>query len=364
LGLKQVIGTIAALLAIAGLASSGSGQTPAQPLAQPAPTVRPAVEGILAAFATHPLVGIADDHGMAQEQDFYADLVRHPRFAREVGNVVVEFGGAAHQDIIDRYLAGETVPYTELRKVWTNTVGWVPLVSYLGFLNFYAQVRLVNLGLPPEQRIRVWLGEPPIDWSKINSRADLMPFIARRDAHAAEIIRREILAKRKKALVIYGGAHFFDSAHPLRGLVESDHPKALFLVMPYGGHNEKSCDANFEKSISGWPVPALATPVRGTSLATAVLAPGCSRLPGLPPMNEQERKTRMEIEEGLAGLAGDALLYLGPSATLTTSLTSPDIYLDEEYRQEIARRYQIQTGRTLSSAIPRVSPRLQRPNQR
>lgn len=45
-------------------------------------------------------------------------------FAREVGNVVVEFGSAARQDVIDRYVAGESVPYTELRTVWTDTIGW------------------------------------------------------------------------------------------------------------------------------------------------------------------------------------------------------------------------------------------------
>jgi hypothetical protein len=44
---------------------------------------------------------------MAQEEDFYAALVRSPRFAAEVGNVVVEFGDAAQQGTLDRYLSGE-----------------------------------------------------------------------------------------------------------------------------------------------------------------------------------------------------------------------------------------------------------------
>jgi hypothetical protein len=145
---------IAAALAVSSSASDA--QQTAGTL--PAPTVSPAIDGLLAAFEKHPLVALGDDHGSAQEEDFYAALIRDPRFAHEVGNVVVEFGGAAHQDTIDRYVQGEDVPYAELQKVWTDVVGWVPTVISLGYMNFYAQVRETNLKLPPELRIRVLLG--------------------------------------------------------------------------------------------------------------------------------------------------------------------------------------------------------------
>lgn len=75
---------------------------------------------------------------MAQEEDLYAALVRSPRFASEVGNVVVEFGDAAQQQTLDRYLSGEDVPFGELRKVWADTVGWLPTVTSLGYINFFA----------------------------------------------------------------------------------------------------------------------------------------------------------------------------------------------------------------------------------
>jgi hypothetical protein len=54
-----------------------------------------AEEGVLNAFQQFPLVGIEDWHGLAQEEDFYVKLLNNPRFSKEVGNVVVEFGGAA-----------------------------------------------------------------------------------------------------------------------------------------------------------------------------------------------------------------------------------------------------------------------------
>ena len=145
----------------------GQSSDSAKPSALKEPIIQPAIDGIFEAFKTHPLVGISDAHGLAQEMEFYNALIRDPRFARDVGNVVVEFGGAAHQDVIDRYVNGEFVPYKELRQVWTDVVGWVPTVSSLGYVHFFAQVRQTNMKLPPEERIRVWLGEPPIIWAKV-----------------------------------------------------------------------------------------------------------------------------------------------------------------------------------------------------
>src|SRR5580693_9458721 len=84
------------------------------------PTVSPAIDGIIAIFRDHPLVGLGDDHGLAQEEDFYAALIRDPRFAQEVGNVILETGEASSQPVIDRYVNGENVPYEDLRKVWSN----------------------------------------------------------------------------------------------------------------------------------------------------------------------------------------------------------------------------------------------------
>lgn len=157
-----------AILAVTSLAGA---QTPSRA----APTVRPAIDGILAAFEKHPLVGIGDAHNLAQQEDFFVTLIRDPRFAKEVSNVVVEFGTATHQDILDRYINGAAVTFAELRSVWSDTVGATPTVTGLGYANFFVQVRTTNLSLPPEQRIRVWLGEPVIDWATVKTQEDLRP---------------------------------------------------------------------------------------------------------------------------------------------------------------------------------------------
>jgi hypothetical protein len=366
----------AAILAAASMAG-------AQAPRPPAPTARPAVDGILAAFEKHPLVGLGDMHGMAQQEDFFVTLIRDPRFAKEVGNVVVEFGTATHQDILDRYVNGGRVPFAELRSVWSDVVGWTPTVTGLGYVNFFVQVRTVNLSLPPEQRIRVWLGEPVIDWSNVKTLADITPAMSQRDSYPASIIKREILAKGKKALVIYGGTHFANPDMPadiipetLQTLVERDYPDAFFIVLPYWGFVEKACSAAFEQRYEDWPTPALAFPVRGSTIEDALRKPACRasppsdviiRLPNRTEAELAEMRTKFATaqESMLSGLNGDALLYLGPAATLTRTPEEPSIYLDAAYRAEINRRLQIRGLPPLPNAIPvesnTVSPRPMRP---
>jgi hypothetical protein len=48
-------------------------------------------------------------------------LIRDPRFAVTVNDIVVEFGKALYQDTMDRFINGEEIPYGELRKTWENT---------------------------------------------------------------------------------------------------------------------------------------------------------------------------------------------------------------------------------------------------
>src|SRR5882757_1765362 len=315
------------------------------------PTVLPATDGIFAAFQNHSLVGIADKHEMAQEEDFYAALIRDPRFAKDVGNVVVEFGGAAQQETVDHYVKGDYVPYQQLRKVWADTL-WYPTVIDIGYVNFLAQIRTVNLALPPSQRIHVWLSDPPVDWSKINTQTDLSK-LPDRDQYPAKLIESEILAKRKKALVIYGLNHFYGPTS-LKILVEQHYPGAFFFVSPYFGFQTKACSETFEKTAIDWPPPAIATPVHGSALQTDLHAPGCDYLSASnysfgPNMTEAEKiQRKADMEFISSGVGADALLYLGPAADLTKSPMSQDLFLDEDFRKEIDRRALIRTGASLS----------------
>jgi hypothetical protein len=381
--MRIFLGTILGILLVAVLPAAGAQKLPK---ALSAPSVHPAIDGILDAFATHPLVALGNSEGNAQQEDFYAALVRDPRFAREVGNVVVEFWAGAHQDILDRYLNGEDVPFTDLRKVWSDLVGY-NFPADMGLVNFFVTVREVNRKLPPDQRIHVWGGEPPIDWSKITrgfspppprgtqsplTEADFNFWIGQRASYPAGIIEGKILAYNKKALVIYGAGHFYGEDSLIRQ-VEAKHPNSVFKVQMYYGFAAKSCSESFEKIVRKWPTPALAMPIKGTSLADSLYTPRCDVVPitswQFEPATTDAEKSRMisGVERMISGANADALLFLGKSATLTQSPFEPSIYLDADYRQEMNRHAELGqdmewpgamlTGRApLTDSLVRLNP--------
>ncbi len=327
------------------------------------PVVRPALDGIFAAFETRALVGLGDLHELANEEAFYAALVRDARFATAVGNVVVEFGASQRQPILDRYLAGDDVPYSEISKVWRNTVAWDPTVTGIGYQTFFAQVRAVNMSLPAGRRIRVWLSEPPIDWREIHTKEAWQSIYDQRDQHAAGVIVREILERGKKALVIYGTGHFHSFPWPstmpvpssgtatLREIVERTHPNAFYLITPYGGYEKAGCSAALEAEMN-WPKEVLIAPVRGTALEEKLMRPECmtQTTRGLDPMPPAEElalllKRFYEID---TGVAGDALLYLAPAAELMLSPSDPTTWMDSDYNKELVRRIQVRGETALS----------------
>lgn len=324
--MKTIAFAIAFFVALT--AGAAAAQTPSNLQATPA------VDGVFEAFKARPVVALGESHGLAQMGALYFALVRDPRFADQVGNLVVEAGGAAHQDVIDRYVAGQDVPYTELRKVWTDTVGWVPVIGYQMNLGLFAAVREANKGLPPEKRIKVWLGEPPVNWRRIKTHEQWLALLPTRDPHAAGVIDREILAKGKKALVIYGSGHFV-TAPPgkpptLRALIEARHPKSVFAIFPFTGFADPACTAKLEARLAGTKAPVLLTSKDGAP-TEASHRPGCLR-PQYPPDSPAEPQE-------------EAVLYLGPLTSLTRSAGDLTLVLDQAYFDEISRRNQIQTGR-------------------
>ena len=313
-----------------------------EPSIQSALTATPAIDGVLAAFRNKALVGLSDRHGLAQEEDFYVSLIGDPRFAKQVRNIVVEFGNASQQQTIDRYVNGEDIPYVELRKVWADTsyVGWFPTVTALGYLNFYAAVRAVNQTLPIGQRIHVWLGGKPVDWSKIKTKDDLSKSLGSEPEHyPADLIEEQILSKGSNALIIYGTFHFYDKGS-LGDLIRQRHAGALSVITLYTGFDEKSCSDAFERTVLNWPRPAIA-PGHGTEFEQRLDASGChfvdaSNFAGMT--ESQKAQTRSEMQGHSSVIAGNLLLYLGPAETLTRSPLSPDLYLDPEFRKENERR--------------------------
>ena len=72
-------------------------------------------------------------------------------------------------------------------------------------------------------KLRVLLGDPPIAWECDAQRAcDLRRWNMQRDAHAFAVLKRESLARNRKALVIYGDGHFQGRGFKDNSLVNLD----------------------------------------------------------------------------------------------------------------------------------------------
>src|SRR5512140_2703953 len=172
-----------------------------------------AIQAILDAFRSHSIVALSDgtNHGDEQSHAFRLALIRDPRFAATVNDIVVESGNALYQDVIDRFVRGDEVPYSSLRQVWQNTTQPHSIWDAPIYEEFYRAVRAVNASLPKERQLRVLLGDPPIDWERIHTLEDIRQWMANplldRDHYPADLIRREVLAKQRRALVVYGAMH-------------------------------------------------------------------------------------------------------------------------------------------------------------
>ena len=62
--------------------------------------------------------------------------------------------------------------------------------------------------LPADRQLRVLLGDPPIDWETIHTRDELRAATKARGNYTEDLIRREVLAKNRRAILIFGDGHF------------------------------------------------------------------------------------------------------------------------------------------------------------
>src|SRR5688572_21895070 len=186
----------------AGLCSFLTFQAPATGI-----RTAPAADYLVNAFQRFPLVAFSEPrHAAGGTREFFESLIRHPGFAGIVNDVVVEFGNARYQAIADRYTAGEPVPHDQLKQIWENTTvvsGVWTAPMYEGFLS---DIRDLNGTLPPVKRIRVMLGDPPIDWSVVRGPAD-EDMNDWRDAHFAWVVEEQVMKRGRRALLWIGGAH-------------------------------------------------------------------------------------------------------------------------------------------------------------
>lgn len=225
-----------------------------------------AVEAILTAFRTHAVVALGDAHGNEQLHAVRLSLIRDARFAAAVNDIVVEFGNARHQDLVDRFVGGAEVPDEALRRVWQDTTQLGAVWDRPIYEEFFRAVRAVNANLPRKRQLRIVLGDPPVDWSL--GPADAGRWTPLRRQHAADAIARQVLAKDRRALVIYGSTHLSRWRKSIVGIVE-DRLTKVFSVTPLVNRTLES-STSIQPDIGSWPTPSVAA-VQDTMLDTQEL---------------------------------------------------------------------------------------------
>jgi outer membrane protein OmpA-like peptidoglycan-associated protein len=203
---------VSARLCLAIAVSSLAGlQACARPAATPGHrgdiSAVPAAEYLVDAFDRFPLVAFSEPrHGAGGTKEFLTSLVRHSRFAGTVDDIVVEFGNARYQDIADRYVAGEPVARDQLKQIWENTTVVTGVWTAPVYEGMLSEIRALNATVPLGKRVRVVLGDPPIDWSVVRGPAD-EDMNDWRDAHFAWAVEEQVMKKGHRALLWIGGAH-------------------------------------------------------------------------------------------------------------------------------------------------------------
>ncbi len=337
-GTKTVAGAGAASSPTHGLGAAGANLKPVAPL-----------PAILAALDRYPLVAVCERHLLQEMHDFYGALLRHPALPGKITDVVVEFGNALHQDLADRFILGnEPVSRSDLARLWRFTIGGGVYWDAPVYEQLFRTVRAVNWMLPPRQRIRVLLGDPPFDHSKVRGAADkgyVLSMQQQRDAHYAAVVENEVLRKGRRALLIAG------SNHLLRGITDQStppqpnaatrlaqrHPGALYvvdlLVLPPGAQTNPLTQ-RAAANVAHWPRPALAA-LAGTWL-------GATTQSAEPWINSAVYLAGTTAARRY-GAQADAVLYLGPSERLTASQADPAIYQCGAYRAELQRLSHVAT---------------------
>jgi hypothetical protein len=261
---------------------------------------------------------------------------------------------------MDRFTDGGDVPIEVLRQAWESTTqGWTAVCDRPLWEEFYRAVRTVNASKPPENRIRILLGDPPLDWEMVRSRTDVDRWVGDRDRYPAELIQREVLAKGRRAMVVYGDGHLqrknivtnyesLELANPVTARVEDLADTLVNLLERAGAKvftvwtNTSADLVSLQPDVSSWPRPTL-TLLQGTVLGAADFAfyyPApvvrLTRRDGrMTPLPREEWRELPTAEQF------DALLYLGPPSSITFASIAMSRCNDPDYMRMRSERLAI-----------------------
>jgi uncharacterized iron-regulated protein len=204
--------------------------------------VMSAADFLIKKIDQYPIIGLGDVHTCLEFHQFLHRLIRDPRLPGKVNDIVVEFGNPLFQSAIDRYVVnGENVPRDERKGAWENAViGWSISASPL-YESFFDVVRDVNAKLPRERRMRIVLGDAPLDFAEMRkdpesvlekfSTSRSAPISASRESALAASVHA-VLAKGHRGLIIAGSGHLRKGglSGTARQLIDEQDPGKLYYL--------------------------------------------------------------------------------------------------------------------------------------
>src|SRR5579864_4437200 len=333
---------------------------------QPNPKPEEATKAVLHAFETHNIVIFGEIHGNKQEYEWLTSLMATPEFADRVDDIVMEFGNSIYQKSVDRYVAGEDVPVEQVEKAWRNTVGAIGAPSPVsGWI--YKAVRETNIKRHGKHQMRVLCGDPYIDWDKVKTREDIEPYLGHRDEWFTQVVKDEVLAKHHRALLIMGAGHFLRGQGHSYAEPQLRQAGAKTYLIVFGTNVTGGYD-DLDHRFDAWPTPAIVSlertwvgelpvmpVVSGGELGGWTMAvhgpPSAGAIPEAPP---PPRKLKD---------AADALLYPGPSDSLTMVRMSRTELEGTPYGKEIQRRLTIEGFPSNFNNDLKEAPQFSRPRE-
>jgi len=293
-------------------------------------------EAILNAFENHDLVAVGDYHWNEAFLVYLTDLVKSESFSEKVQHIIVEFGNAKHQSVLNRYLKGEDVSNSEIELVWRDSLyftAWMPEV----YKNFFSEIRLKNTKLAEHKKIKVTLAEPSFDWYS-DTVSEQWQQAAKTKVDGFYSVAEQAIKSGNKSLMIFGAFHllrvpqpqlnqFDDNLLPFAARLEKHFPGRTYIVWP-------TADPEMISALKNIKGPAL--------LETQTTHLKDLRMIDLLPKS-RFRLAKLDIRQAKSSQLFDAFLYVGETHRNTEFPSS--VIKDEKWVKEMKRRASLVGGR-------------------
>jgi len=285
------------------------------------------VRAITKAFDDHQIVMVGDLHGNKQEYELLRKLIASADLAEKANDIVMEVGNASFQGAVDKYVAGEDVPFDQVQSAWRNSLligAASPVYEWL-----YAAVRDANSERPANRRMRILLCDPPIDWSKVNGFLDVETFLSKKVAFCADAVTHEVIRKHRRALILMGMAHLLRTPRGPASLERRLRAAGASTYLIVTGTNSVGQTSEefdrVDERFQSLPSPIVLS-LKGNWIG---------RLPALPVVTGG---TALSPDPTTLAQGGDALLYLGPRDSLIAINTTESDLAGSAYGREVTRR--------------------------